>query len=123
MKRLFNRIFVTSTLVLAAGVAGLLVGVKLLLTPKRTSYTRALPAVTPAAPGKPESLKADRHFSIKRTRSEVGYVYWILEGYGQYKCFVLCDSWDEAVAQAKARLAGEEPAPESVLTLAAGADA
>lgn len=121
MRRLFNRMFAKSTLVLAASAAGLLVGVKLLLTPKRISFTRALPAATPV--NKPESLKADRHFSIKRTRSEVGYVYWILEGYGQYKCFVLCDSWDEAVAQAKARLAGEElvPAPEGMLTAAAGA--
>jgi len=92
--------FVRSSLVLAASAAGLLVGVKRLLTPRRMSYARAV-----AAPNPP---RADRHFSIKRTRSEVGYVYWILEGFGQYKCFVLCDSWDEAVAQAKARLAGAE---------------
>jgi hypothetical protein len=121
MRRLFNRMFAKSTLVLAASAAGLLVGVKRLLTPKRVIYSRALPAATPVS--KPESLKADRHFSIKRTRSEVGYVYWSLEGYGQYKCFVLCDSWDEAVAQAKARLAGEEvaSAAESAMTVAAGA--
>ncbi len=115
MRRLLNRMFAKSTLVLAASAAGLLVGIKQLLTPKRICYVRAVAA--------PDPPKADRHFSIKRTRSEVGYVYWILEGYGQYKCFVLCDSWDEAVAQAKARLAGEEMAPttEGVLTAAAGA--
>ena len=48
--------------------------------------------------------KADRQFSIKRTKSEVGYVYWILEGYGKHKCFVLCDTWEEAMEQAKTRL-------------------
>jgi hypothetical protein len=48
--------------------------------------------------------RADRQFSIKRTKSEVGYVYWILEGFGKHKCFVLCDTWEEAMEQAKARL-------------------
>jgi hypothetical protein len=48
--------------------------------------------------------RADRQFSIKRTKSEVGYVYWILEGYGKHKCFVLCDTWEEAMEQAKTRL-------------------
>jgi hypothetical protein len=48
--------------------------------------------------------RADRQFSIKRTKSEVGYVYWILEGYGKHKCFVLCDTWEEAMEQAKSRL-------------------
>ena len=48
--------------------------------------------------------RSDRQFSIKRTKSEVGYVYWILEGFGKHKCFVLCDTWEEAMEQAKARL-------------------
>ena len=63
-------------------------------------FESVVEAVSPAA-----KKVADRNFSIKRTKSEVGYVYWILEGYGKYKCFVLCDSWDEAVAQAKAKMA------------------
>jgi hypothetical protein len=50
----------------------------------------------------------DRQFSIKRTKSEVGYVYWILEGYGKHKCFVLCDTWEEAMEQAKSRLDSEK---------------
>jgi hypothetical protein len=52
--------------------------------------------------------RADRQFSIKRTRSEVGYVYWILEGFGNHKCFVLCDTWEEAMEQAKTRLESEK---------------
>jgi hypothetical protein len=48
--------------------------------------------------------RSDRQFSIKRTKSEVGYVYWILEGFGKHKCFVLCDTWEEAMEQAKTRL-------------------
>ncbi len=50
----------------------------------------------------------DRQFSIKRTKSEVGYVYWILEGFGKHKCFVLCDTWEEAMEQAKSRLESEK---------------
>jgi len=52
--------------------------------------------------------RGDRQFSIKRTKSEVGYVYWILEGYGKHKCFVLCDTWEEAMEQAKTRLDSEK---------------
>jgi hypothetical protein len=52
--------------------------------------------------------RTDRQFSIKRTKSEVGYVYWILEGYGKYKCFVLCDTWEEAMEQARTRLESEK---------------
>ncbi len=52
--------------------------------------------------------RSDRQFSIKRTKSEVGYVYWILEGFGKHKCFVLCDSWEEAMEQAKTRLDSEK---------------
>jgi hypothetical protein len=64
----------------------------------------AAPVASLATPLVPKT-DAARNFSIKRTKSEVGYVYWILEGYGKYKCFILCDSWDEAVEQAKAKLA------------------
>ena len=58
----------------------------------------------PAALVRSAMNRGDRQFSIKRTKSEVGYVYWILEGYGKHKCFVLCDTWEEAMEQAKARL-------------------
>ena len=52
--------------------------------------------------------RTDRQFSIKRTKSEVGYVYWILEGFGKHKCFVLCDTWEEAMEQAKSRIDSEK---------------
>ncbi len=125
-------------LLVAAGVAALAVGVLagvevLLQTPSRRprrfsrqsvdadpSPTVAEPMVTQAAAELAPKKEAERNFSIKRTKSEVGYVYWILEGYGKYKCFILCDSWDEAVAQAKARLA-EVDAAEMPLVMAAQA--
>lgn len=116
-------------LLIAAGVAvlavGVLAGVEVLLSnqnrrPRRSKRrvesnktpaiadAPALPAAetTPVeAPPLGPKKDTERNFSIKRTKSEVGYVYWILEGYGKYKCFILCDSWDEAVAQAQAKMA------------------
>ena len=112
MRRFLGGLFkATGALVLAAGVVGVLVCAgravaqqkrnklkkraveHLLLTPPATATVRPADAV-------------QRKFSIKRTKSEVGYVYWILEGYGEHKCFVLCDTWQEAVQQAKLRLQG-----------------
>jgi hypothetical protein len=69
--------------------------------PIRVETQKAAP---PAALVRSTMDRGDRQFSIKRTKSEVGYVYWILEGYGKHKCFVLCDTWEEAMEQAKARL-------------------
>jgi len=67
-----------------------------------------LKSVTPAPLVRSAINRGDRQFSIKRTKSEVGYVYWILEGYGKHKCFVLCDTWEEAMEQAKTRLDSEK---------------
>jgi len=115
-------------LLIAAGVAVLAVGVLaaaevLLQSPDRRPRRREQedPATKPAEPEpiapaaalvQPLVPKTDaaRNFSIKRTKSEVGYVYWILEGYGKYKCFILCDTWEEAVEQAKTKLAEIEGA-------------
>jgi hypothetical protein len=104
----------TGALVLAAGVVGVIVVVERALSnrqkdqqPPPTPDIPAKPPVVAVAEPQPTKPKAERHFSIKRTKSEVGYVYWILEGHGKYKCFVLCDSWEEAMEQAKARLEGE----------------
>jgi len=68
------------SILVAAGVAGALVG--LLAKPKRRT----------------------RCFSIKRTKSELGYTFWILEGFGRHKCFILCDTWREAMDEANSRL-------------------
>jgi hypothetical protein len=73
--------------------------------PRQTLAAVTTPKLAGTNLSKPPS---DRQFSIKRTKSEVGYVYWVLEGYGRHKCFVLCDSWEEAMEQAKARLDSEK---------------
>ncbi len=40
------------------------------------------------------------YFSIRRTKSELGYVFWVLHGHGEFQCFVLFDSWREAIEEA-----------------------
>ena len=99
MRTLLGGLFIAGAVVLAICV----------LAPKRKRAEE--PPPLPASPkaaetteGKAPVPKPARNFSIKRTKSEVGYVYWILEGYGRYKCFILCDTWEEAVATAKTRL-------------------
>lgn len=77
------------SILFAAGVAGALVG--LLSKPARPSKPR--PAV--------------RCFRIKRTKSELGFTFWILEGLGKHKCFVLFDTWREAMDEACRRLLQE----------------
>lgn len=73
------------------------------------------PKATSASSVRSALNRGDRQFSIKRTKSEVGYVYWILEGYGKHKCFVLCDTWEEAMEQAKTRLdSGKEDSQEFI---------
>lgn len=44
------------------------------------------------------------YFNIRRTKSELGYTYWVLQGFGQYRGFTLFDTWQEAMEQATARL-------------------
>jgi hypothetical protein len=73
--------------------------------PVRVETQKAAP---PASMVRSALNRSDRQFSIKRTKSEVGYVYWILEGFGKHKCFVLCDTWEEAMEQAKTRLDSEK---------------
>jgi hypothetical protein len=107
MRRLLGSLIkTTGALVLAASVVGVLIGVERLLTRRARREPEAdrpklLPKPLQLCSSSPSS---QRPFSIRRTKSEVGYVYWILKGYGEHKCFVLCDTWQEAVEQAKIRL-------------------
>ena len=57
------------------------------------------------------------YFRIRRTRSELGYTFWILEGLDKHKCFVLFDTWREAIDEANLRL--RRPVGQRVLPSAA----
>ena len=83
---------------LLSGAATLLEGVE-----------RAL-STRPAVPRTPDPVPAlekpcrTSYFTIKQTRSELGYVYWVLQGFGCYQSFALFDTWREAMDAAQARV-------------------
>ena len=57
-------------------------------------------------------LRTD-YFSIRQTRSELGYVYWVLQGHGKFTSFALFDTWREAMDAAHQRIS--EAVPDSQL--------
>ncbi len=89
-------------LTVVAGAIGVLAGVEHLLTARAAQpiAVQAVPAlpVAPAAPGVRRRLK------IAQTRSELGYVYWVLRELGEDPSYALFDTWQEAMAEATRRL-------------------
>lgn len=86
--------------VLVASAVGVLAGVEHLMSSRNKSVSprRAKQAASPVA------VRRQKCFSIRRTRSELGYTYWVVQGFGSHSCFVLCDTWQEAMDEAAARL-------------------
>jgi hypothetical protein len=74
---------------------------------------RVTPTVVPS-PSTPVTRpqipsRRENYFQIRRTKSELGYTYWYLQGYGCYQCFLLFDTWREAVESAAIRLRPLQP--------------
>jgi hypothetical protein len=55
------------------------------------------------------------YFSIRQTRSDLGYVYWVLQGHGRFASFALFDSWREAMDAAHQHISEAAPDSQSVL--------
>ena len=94
LRRIFRGLCKNSSgLTLVAGAIGVLTGVERLMSnhPIREQ------------PKKPIASRTN-YFEIKRTRSELGYTYWVLHGFGCYRCFALFDTWQEAMDEAGLRL-------------------
>jgi len=96
---------------LVVGTIGVLAGVEHLLSsrPKGQKLQRraARPlagAATRVAPIRVAATRVD-YFQIRRTKSELGYTYWVLQGFGAFQSFTLHDTWREAVDDAMARIA------------------
>ena len=60
-------------------------------------------------------------FSIRRTRSELGYTYWVLQGHGKYNGFTLFDTWQEAIDEAQRRISRSSYLVESLVAVSVGA--
>ncbi len=70
-------------------------------------------AVKPAQP-LPRAARVD-YFQIRRTRSEVGYTFWVLRGFGKYRGFTLFDTWQEAIDDAGRRISAPDGGIERAL--------
>jgi hypothetical protein len=121
-------------LVAVAGVIGVLTGVERLL---RTHTRSGQHRLSRAEPHKRVVAPRQDYFRIRRTKLQVGmrpmkfdagirrggfelgYTYWVLQGLGRHRCFVLCDTWQEAMEEATARLnsASLRAQPERLATV------
>lgn len=88
---------------LLAGAIGVLTGVEHLLSAGAGTAPLYSPNIERR---KPAARPRVDYFNIRRTRSELGYTYWVLQGFGKYSSFALFDTWQEAVDEALARLSG-----------------
>ncbi len=86
---------------LIAGVIGVLTGVDYLLSESGPKPVRVAGA---SVRQKAASAPAQPRLKISQTRSELGYVYWVLRQHGRYPTYVLFDTWQEAIDEAVRRM-------------------
>ena len=95
--------------ILVAGAIGVLAGVKHLLSRPAAPHGQS-PTIPKSDISKSGLSKTLDRFTIRRTQSELGYTYWVLQGYGQYTGFTLFDTWQEAVEEMTRRTVQEPTA-------------
>lgn len=64
------------------------------------------PGVATAQTSRPSEVHATRNdfFEITRSRSKDAKRKWVLQGFGRYQCFLLFDTWQDAMDQATFRI-------------------
>ena len=107
---------------IVAGAIGMLTGIEhLLATRPRKHVDGAGRRQAPAASPQPAIIRShERLFVIRRTKSELGYTYWVLQGFHSCKCFLLFDTWQEAMDEANLRLGVNQPAERLTFAAASG---
>ena len=99
--------------ILVAGAIGVLAGVQHFMKVSVLLPSPATDQKRRNGPGMPRTLN---RFTIRRTQSELGYTYWVLQGHGEYTAFALFDTWREAMDEAQRRL---KQSPSEELRMAA----
>ena len=92
--------------VIVAGAIGMLVGIEHLMATRPRKDTKRF-RDPDAATASPEPVPVPSHtrlFAIRRTKSDLGYTYWVLQGFDACTCFLLFDTWQEAMDEATSRL-------------------
>lgn len=87
-----------------SGLAAVLGGVEKVLTVRQQSCRADVRSGSDDAVALPAVSRRLHYFTIRQTRSELGYVYWVLQGFGWFQSFTLFDTWAEAMQSADARL-------------------
>ncbi len=90
----------SSGLTLIAGAIGVLTGVERLMSTRVKTIVREVPRPEPVLE---TAVPRTDYFKISRTQSELGYTYWVLQGFGRFRSFALFDTWQEAVEEAARR--------------------
>ena len=97
-------------LTLVAGAIGVLAGVEYLFSARAPKPVPVEPAPVTIIPPEPEpSIKRPARLKITQTRSELGYVYWVLQECCGKPSYALFDTWQEAMEEAARRIAAAEP--------------
>lgn len=88
-------------ILLVAGTAIVLAGLGKMLA-RRSLKDSPGHAALPV-PARSSGVRTD-YYTIRQTRSELGYVYWVLQGHGRFASFALFDTWREAMDAAIEKL-------------------
>ena len=87
-------------LFLVSGAIGVLSGVEYLLAAHTLKYIPAQWAIRCRATARPVKAR----LKIAQTRSDLGYVYWVLRQTGTNPNYALFDTWQQAMDEASRRL-------------------
>jgi hypothetical protein len=87
-------------LTFVAGAIGVLKAVEYALSASAAKTMRVRNAAIATAPPTPEKPR----LKISRTRSELGYTYWVLRETGANPNYALFDTWREAMDEAVRRI-------------------
>ena len=107
---------------IVAGAIGMLAGIEHLLATRPKAHAgRPVHQDAPVALPEPVMVRTrERLFAIRRTKSELGYTYWVLQGFDACKCFLLFDTWQEAMDEANVRLHSSQPVEALSFAAASG---
>ncbi|HEX4750565.1 MAG TPA: hypothetical protein VH302_13555 [Bryobacteraceae bacterium] len=94
---------------LVAGVVGILTGVQCLLSSREVKPPVAAPGSQPAPVGADVPPAPKPRIKISQTRSELGYVYWVVREFGANPSYALFDTWQEAITEVAQRMAAAQP--------------
>lgn len=88
-----------SGLVFVAGAIGFLAGVEYLLAMRAPKPDRMT-----GSRSRNQSRQLTPRFKISQTRSEFGYVYWVVRLVGGSPSYALFDTWQEAIDEVNRRI-------------------